>query len=121
MVDEHVSLTTARFFSHLEPLDLLHLARSSKLIRSYLMSKIRPLDLFLPTQADSYGEDFQTSASVWIAARKNAMLGVLHPFPEQSEPRWARLIFEERCMVRALGESPFAVLLTQTYVPSSSA
>ncbi|KAG8973474.1 hypothetical protein FRC05_008748 [Tulasnella sp. 425] len=64
-------------FEHLRPLDLLHLARTSKMLRCHLMSK--------------------RSISVWMTARE----AVFPPVPEcpndQSEPQWAMLLFTHDC------------------------
>ncbi|KAG8952217.1 hypothetical protein FRC04_004924 [Tulasnella sp. 424] len=66
-------------FGHLHPLDLLHLARTSKMLRSHLMSK--------------------RSISIWITARE----AVIPPVPEcpkdQSEPQWAMLLFTHDCTI----------------------
>lgn len=64
-------------FEHLHPLDLLHIARTSKLLRSHLMSK--------------------RSITVWKTARS----AVIPPVPDcpkdQSEPQWAMLLFTHDC------------------------
>ncbi|KAI0082828.1 hypothetical protein K474DRAFT_32293 [Panus rudis PR-1116 ss-1] len=64
-------------FGHLQPLDLLRLARSTKSFRNLLMSR--------------------TSAFIWKEARNN----VEHDFPEcpedMSEPRYASFVFENFC------------------------
>ncbi len=65
--------------SHLQPLDLLHLARASLELRETLMSR--------------------KMRSVWIAARKN----LDPPMPDcpegMSEPAYASLVFEAQCIV----------------------
>ncbi|PBK95472.1 hypothetical protein ARMGADRAFT_1011307 [Armillaria gallica] len=65
-------------FGWLDPVDLLHLARSTKSIRKVLMSC--------------------SSASAWKAARSN-IPGLPEPAPGMSEPAWANLIFTSRCHV----------------------
>ncbi|KAG8994910.1 hypothetical protein FRB90_000304 [Tulasnella sp. 427] len=64
-------------FGHLHPLDLWHLARTNKMLRTHLMSK--------------------RSISVWKTARE----AVNPPVPEcpkdQSEPQWAVLLFTHNC------------------------
>ncbi|KAG8973475.1 hypothetical protein FRC05_008749 [Tulasnella sp. 425] len=64
-------------FGHVHPLDLLSLARTTKVLRSHLMSK--------------------RSISVWKTARE----AVIPPVPEcpkdQSEPQWAKLLFTHDC------------------------
>ncbi|KAF8335068.1 uncharacterized protein EI90DRAFT_3049361 [Cantharellus anzutake] len=68
----------AEIVGHLEPIDLLHLARTTKFIRSILMSK--------------------SSKLMWKRAR-----GSLDGFPpcppDLCEPEYASLVFETRCMI----------------------
>lgn len=69
-----------QIFSELEPSDLLRLSRTSKDIRSFLMSK--------------------NSAIIWKAARKN-----VEGFPDcpedLNEPQFANLAFSSHCHVRS--------------------
>ncbi|KAG8894069.1 hypothetical protein FRC00_009602, partial [Tulasnella sp. 408] len=71
------TLALNMIFEHLHPLDLLHIARASKLLRSHLMSK--------------------RSITVWKTARE----AVIPPVPDcpkdQSEPQWAMLLFTHDC------------------------
>ncbi|RDX52712.1 hypothetical protein OH76DRAFT_1480331 [Lentinus brumalis] len=71
--------------SHLQPLDLLHLARASLELRETLMSR--------------------KMRSVWIAARKN----LDPPMPDcpegMSEPAYASLVFEAQCIACGAGRA----------------
>ena len=71
----------AQIFGHLHPLDLLHLARTTKPFRHVLMHR--------------------SSISAWKAARAN-IPGFPDCPPEMSEPEWANLAFDPHCNVRAL-------------------
>ncbi|ESK83287.1 hypothetical protein Moror_15047 [Moniliophthora roreri MCA 2997] len=62
-------------FGHLEPHELLQLARTSKDLRKMLMSR--------------------SSSSVWKTSRKNA--GIPDPVPPMSEPAFANLLFNPIC------------------------
>ncbi|KAF9021738.1 hypothetical protein BDZ89DRAFT_1137777 [Hymenopellis radicata] len=62
-------------FSWLKPLDLLHLARTTKTFRSLLMSR--------------------SSLSAWKATREGD--NVPAPLPGMSEPAWTALVFESTC------------------------
>ncbi|KAG8897035.1 hypothetical protein FRC01_011503, partial [Tulasnella sp. 417] len=62
---------------HLHPLDLLHLARTCKMLRSYLMSK--------------------RSTSTWKNAREAIVPTVPQCPKDQSEPQWAALLFSRDC------------------------
>ncbi|KAG8952214.1 hypothetical protein FRC04_004921 [Tulasnella sp. 424] len=64
-------------FGHLHPSDLLNLARTSKMLRSHLMSK--------------------RSVSVWKTAREAIMPPVPECPKDQSEPQWAALLFMLNC------------------------
>ncbi|KAE9410789.1 hypothetical protein BT96DRAFT_969103 [Gymnopus androsaceus JB14] len=65
-------------FMHLNPSDLLSLARTSKTLRNMLMSK--------------------SSASIWRATRAN--MPTLPPLPDDlSEPQYAHLLFSEYCHI----------------------
>lgn len=64
---------------YLHPLDLLRLARTSRMLRSHLMSK--------------------SSASVWRKARQKVDPPVPDCPPDQSEPQWAYLLFSTDCTV----------------------
>ena len=65
--------------THLTPVDLLHLARTSKRLRSIFMNKAQ--------------------RHLWVAARKN-MDGLPDPPSELSEPRYAAVLFSPVCFVR---------------------
>ncbi|KZT09619.1 uncharacterized protein LAESUDRAFT_646055 [Laetiporus sulphureus 93-53] len=66
-------------FSHLRPLDLLHLARTTKALRTMLMSR--------------------SSISLWKGARE--LVGRLPDCPSDlSEPQYANLLFDQHCHVR---------------------
>ena len=72
----HVLKDELQIFSHLEPLDLLHLARTTKLFRNYLMSR--------------------RSALLWKTAQRN--LDCLSDCPPYlSEPAYAELMFGLQC------------------------
>ncbi|KAG8928892.1 hypothetical protein FRC01_005208 [Tulasnella sp. 417] len=62
---------------YLYPLDLLHLARTSKALRSYLMSK--------------------RSSNAWKNAREAVAPAVPQCPKDQSEPQWAALLFTQDC------------------------
>ncbi|KAL0575696.1 hypothetical protein V5O48_006284 [Marasmius crinis-equi] len=65
-------------FTHLQPLDILHLARTSKNLREMLMNR--------------------SSSPIWRAARQN--IPGLPPLPaELSEPQYAALAFDSICQV----------------------
>ena len=65
---------SAQIFAELGPMDLVHLARTSKALRQVLMSR--------------------KSMSVWIVARRNATITKAPEPPEDmSEPAWALLLF----------------------------
>ncbi|KAK1219533.1 hypothetical protein PQX77_017721 [Marasmius sp. AFHP31] len=69
-------------FTHLYPLDILHLARTSKDLRGILMSR--------------------SSSHIWKAARENADRTIpgLPPLPaDLSEPQYASLAFDPTCQV----------------------
>ncbi|KIO26849.1 hypothetical protein M407DRAFT_23908 [Tulasnella calospora MUT 4182] len=63
---------------HLHPLDLLHLARTNKVLRFYLMSKC-------------------LSSSTWKKAREAVVPAVPQCPKDQSEPQWAALLFTQEC------------------------
>ncbi|THU96801.1 hypothetical protein K435DRAFT_754590 [Dendrothele bispora CBS 962.96] len=63
-------------FGHLEPYDVLRLARTSKPLRNFLM-------------------DRSQSISVWRAARSN--VGLPSPLDSMSEPAFADLVFNGQC------------------------
>lgn len=68
-----------QIFSHLEPIDLLHLARTNKSFRALLVSR--------------------RSTALWRAARRN--IPDLPECPEDiSEPALANLLFLSNCHVR---------------------
>ncbi|KAI0373295.1 hypothetical protein BV20DRAFT_803069 [Pilatotrama ljubarskyi] len=71
--------------SHLRPLDILQLSRSSKDLRNLLLSR--------------------NSRHIWIAARKN----LVPPMPDcpdyMSEPQYAHLAFERVCHACGVGQS----------------
>ncbi|KIO30657.1 hypothetical protein M407DRAFT_20372 [Tulasnella calospora MUT 4182] len=64
-------------FSHLHPTDLLRVARTSRLLRSHLMSK--------------------SSTAVWKEARLKAERQVPECPLDQSEPQWAYLLYTRDC------------------------
>ncbi|KAG9042236.1 hypothetical protein FS837_011110 [Tulasnella sp. UAMH 9824] len=66
-------------FGHLHPLDLLQVARTSRLLRSHLMSK--------------------RSISVWKTAREAVLPSVPDCPKDQSEPQWAMLLFTHDCTI----------------------
>ena len=68
----------AQIFGHLHPLDLLHLARTTKAFRRVLMHR--------------------SAISVWKAARAT-IPGLPDCPPELSEPQWANLAFDPQCHV----------------------
>ncbi|KAG9023860.1 hypothetical protein FRB95_012392 [Tulasnella sp. JGI-2019a] len=63
----------------LQPIDLLRLARSTKTLRSHLMSKV--------------------SLSVWKASRENVIGGTPECPEYMSEPAFARLLFANECFI----------------------
>ncbi|KAI0350232.1 hypothetical protein OH77DRAFT_1431233 [Trametes cingulata] len=71
--------------SHLKPLDILHLSRTSKDLRNLLCSR--------------------NSRHIWVAARRN----IVPPMPDcpddVSEPQFARLVFERICQACGVGQS----------------
>ncbi|KAG8896951.1 hypothetical protein FRC00_004991, partial [Tulasnella sp. 408] len=69
------------FFGHLHPLDLLHLARTSKLLRSCLMSK--------------------RSINVWKKAREAVLPRVPECPKDRNEPQWTVFLFTRQCSVCA--------------------
>jgi hypothetical protein len=71
------TLKHLKLFQHLLPLDLLHLARTTKAFRSILMHR--------------------SSSFVWNAARMN--VPGLPECPDMSEPAFARLAFDKHCHV----------------------
>ncbi|KZP14925.1 hypothetical protein FIBSPDRAFT_751002, partial [Athelia psychrophila] len=64
--------------SYLHPLDILHLARTTKQFRGALMNK--------------------SNALVWKATRQNVP-GYPECFPDMNEAQMARLAFDPRCYV----------------------
>ena len=68
----------AQIAAHLTPLDLLHLARSTKAFNRLLMSR--------------------ESKPIWRAAR-NSVRDLPDCPPDLSEPEYARLLFETECHV----------------------
>ncbi|KAK0421899.1 hypothetical protein EV421DRAFT_1723633, partial [Armillaria borealis] len=64
-------------FEVLHPLDLLHLARSTKHLRSVLMSR--------------------SLSAIWKTARQSSDFP--EPMPRVSEPAWVSLLFEPNCHV----------------------
>lgn len=71
--------TIFQILGHLNPLDVLRLARTTKQFRSMLMHK--------------------SSRFIWIAARKNVPDLPDCP-PYMSEPQFANLVFDTHCHVR---------------------
>ncbi|KAF9468003.1 hypothetical protein BDZ94DRAFT_1133081, partial [Collybia nuda] len=65
-------------FGHLHPLDVLHLARTSRGLRTILMSR--------------------SSLSVWVSAFSNVR-GLPFCPSDMSEPQYANLAFDEHCHV----------------------
>jgi hypothetical protein len=77
-----VTRNSLQIASHLCPIDLLHLARTSKFLRAVLMSRI-------------------TSNHIWKASRAN--IDGLPACPSDlSEPQYARLVFDNSCYVITL-------------------
>ena len=68
-----------QIFSYLEPLDLLHLARTNKTFRLMLMSK-------------------RVARLSWVQARAN-VIGVPQCPEDFSEPAFADLLFDDYCHV----------------------
>ena len=68
-----------QIFSLVEPLDLLHLARSAKIFRRTLMSRV--------------------SLTVWQHSRKLYYPGMPAPGDVMSEPAWINLLFRNYCHV----------------------
>ncbi|KAF8439340.1 hypothetical protein L210DRAFT_3402807, partial [Boletus edulis BED1] len=66
-------------FGHLMPLDVLHLTHTTKQFRQLIMHR--------------------SSASIWVAARKNVSDLPDCP-PYMSEPQFANLVFDTHCHVR---------------------
>ncbi|KAG8995383.1 hypothetical protein FRB94_009174 [Tulasnella sp. JGI-2019a] len=66
-------------FRWLEPLDLLQLARTTRTLRSHLMSKV--------------------SSSLWKSTRENVIGGTPECPEYMSEPAFARLLFMNECFV----------------------
>jgi len=69
-----------QILGHLEPLDILRLARTSRDLRSFLMIRER--------------------SSIWRTARSN--VGLPSPPDSMSEPAFANLVFDGYCHVRHL-------------------
>ena len=74
--------------SHLLPLDLLHLARVSKHLRSLMLAR--------------------NSKYVWVAARNNVDPALPEPPVHISEPYYASFVFELHCTVSPIGNCVFA-------------
>jgi len=71
-------MTHPQIFGQLEPLDLLHLARTTKDLRAILMSR--------------------SSVSVWKQALEN-VTGLPACPEDMSEPQYANLVFSKHCYV----------------------
>ena len=68
-----------QIFGKLDPIDVLHLSRTTKSLRAILMQK--------------------SSADIWKASLEN--VPDLPPAPEGlAEPRWVDLLFGKNCHVR---------------------
>ena len=76
-----LNLPRTKIFSHLQPLDILRLARTNKSFRDLLMNR--------------------DSTHIWKAARKNVP-DLPEPFPGMSEPAFTKLCFESQCFVSYL-------------------
>ena len=76
-----LNLPRTKIFSHLQPFDILRLARTNKVFRDLLMNR--------------------DSTHIWKAARKNVP-DLPEPFPGMSEPAFAKLCFESQCFVSQL-------------------
>lgn len=68
-----------KIVSHLKPLDILQLARTSIAFRNMLMSR--------------------TSRHIWIASRRNVVPKLPDCPADISEPMYASLVFERTCQV----------------------
>lgn len=71
-------LTARQIFGHLRPLDILHLARTTKEFRCLLMNR--------------------SASYIWKAARLNVP-GLPDCPPDLTEPQWANLAFSQFCHV----------------------
>jgi hypothetical protein len=90
-------VNNAQIFGHLHPLDLLHLARTTKAFRRVLMHR--------------------SAISVWKTARATVP-GLPDRPPEMSEPQWANLAFDPQCHVSDREQVLFP--FTSWYLDSSA-
>ena len=82
-----------QIFSHLDPLDLLHLARSTKAFRSFLLNK--------------------NAIGIWRSAREH--IEGLPPCPPYlSEPAYANLAFSPYCHVSGFPDSYKEFLISKS-------